>query len=238
VEPPRRRAADDSLSTAAQAPTFPAMRRALALIAALLPLPAAAHPHVFIGTGLTLVLDDRNRLAEIRVTWSYDELYSLLVLEERGLDPDYDGILTPDELRELNGFDMAWIEGFPGDTYAAAGGTPLSLGPPTGYETTMEDGRIVTTHTRSVEGAPPAAAVSLKAYDPTFFTAYEISRGVTLEGGSGCEAVIVPANLDAAYTMLEELLYGPRSTEWSEDDFPEVGEAFADEVRLTCASGS
>jgi ABC-type uncharacterized transport system substrate-binding protein len=80
--------------------------------------------------------------------------------------------------------------------------------------------------------------VSIKAYDPTFYTAYEISRGVTVEGGTGCAAELVPADLDAAYTMLEELLYGPRSTEWSEDEFPEVGEAFADEVRLTCASGS
>jgi ABC-type uncharacterized transport system substrate-binding protein len=213
------------------------MRRALALLAALLPLPAAAHPHVFIGTGLTLILDADNRLSAIRVTWSYDELYSLLVLEERGLDPDYDGALTPEELASLNGFDMAWIEGFPGDTYAMAGGTPLVLGPPTDYVTGIEDGRIVTTHTRSVDPAP-AAPISVKAYDPTFYTAYEVSRGVTVEGGTGCTAEVVPADLDAAYTMLEELLYGPRSTEWSEDEFPQVGEAFADEVRLTCASGS
>ena len=214
------------------------MRRVLALLAALAPLPAAAHPHVFIGTGLTLVLDEANRLAAIRVTWSYDELYSLLVLEERALDPDYDGALTPEELASLNGFDMAWIEGFPGDTYAAAEGAPLVLGPPTDYVTTIEEGRIVTTHTRTVAGAPDAADVSVKAYDPTFYTAYEISRGVTVEGGSGCTAEVIPADLDAAYTLLEELLYGPRSGEWNEETFPEVGEAFADEVRLTCASAS
>ena len=214
------------------------MRASILLLAAFLPLPAAAHPHVFIGTGLTLVVDDTNHLVAIRVTWSYDELYSLLVLEERGLDPDYDGVLTPEELQSLNGFDMAWIEGFPGDTYAATEGGPVALGPPTDYTTTMEDGRIVTTHTRAVLGPLPADAVSVKAYDPTFYTAYDLSRGVTVEGGTGCAAEHVPADLDAAYTMLEELLYGPRSGEWSETEFPEVGEAFADEVRLTCASAS
>jgi ABC-type uncharacterized transport system substrate-binding protein len=214
------------------------MRHALALLAILGPVPAAAHPHVFIGTGMTLVLDEANRLAAIRVTWSYDELYSLLVLEERGLDPDYDGVLTPEELASLNGFDMAWIEGFPGDTYAYAEGTPLALGPPTDYVTTIEEGRIVTTHTRRVETMPAGAPVVVKAYDPTFYTAYDLSRGVAVEGGAGCAAEHVPADLDAAYTMLEELLYGPRSGEWSEDEFPEVGEAFADEVRLTCASAS
>jgi ABC-type uncharacterized transport system substrate-binding protein len=214
------------------------MRSALALLAALAPLPAAAHPHVFIGTGLSLVLDDRNRLAAIRITWSYDELSSLLILEERGLDPDYDGVLTPEELDSLNGFDMEWMEGFAGDTYAAADGAALVLGPPVDHVTTMEDGRIVTTHTRSVNPSPLATAISVKAYDPTFYTAYEISRGVSVEGGAGCEAQVVPADLDAAYTMLEEILYGPRSGEWSEEEFPEVGEAFADEVRLSCASAS
>ena len=214
------------------------MRRLIALLAALAPLPVAAHPHVFIGTGLTLVVDDTNRLAAIRVTWAYDELYSLLVLEERGLDPDYDGLLTPEELAALNGFDMAWIDGFPGDTYAYADGQPLALGPPTDFVTTIEDGRIVTTHTRRLDAPPSGAALSVKAYDPTFYTAYEISRGITVEGGTDCTAELAPADLDAAYTMLEELLYGPRSQEWSEDDFPEVGEAFADEVRLACASAS
>jgi ABC-type uncharacterized transport system substrate-binding protein len=214
------------------------MRRALALLAALAPLPAAAHPHVFIGTGLTLVLDDRNRLAAIRVTWAYDELYSLLVIEDHGLDSDLDGALTPEELATLNGFDMEWIEGFAGDTYALAEGAPLTLGPPTDFSTTVEEGRIVTTHTRTVAEAPEASRVLVKAYDPTFYTAYEMSRDVIVEGGTGCAAEIAPANLDAAYTMLEELLYGPRSAEFGEDSFPEVGEAFADEVRLTCASGS
>ena len=185
-----------------------------------------------------LVLDDQNRVTAIRVTWAYDELYSLLTIEDRGLDPDLDGVLTPEELATLNGFDMAWIEGFPGDTYAAAEGTPLTLGPPTDYTTTVEEGRIVTTHTRTVAETPDAARVSLKAYDPTFYTAYEVSRGVTVEGGAGCTAEVIPADLDAAYTKLEELLYGPQSTEYGEDSFPEVGEAFADEVRLTCASGS
>jgi ABC-type uncharacterized transport system substrate-binding protein len=214
------------------------MPRTLALLAALLPFPAAAHPHVFIDAGLTLILDDENRLTAIRVTWAYDELYSLLVLEELGLDPDYDGILTDEELATLNGFDMNWMEGFEGDTYASAEDGFLALGPPLDHETSMEDARIVTRHTRTVLNPPVARAVSVKAYDPTFYTAYEVSRGVAVEGGAACDASVLPADLDAAYTMLEELLYGPRSVEWDEDSFPEVGESFADEIRLTCASAS
>ena len=70
-------------------------------------------------------------------------------------------------------------------------------------------------------------AVAVKAYDPTYYTAYSVSRGVTVEGGTGCTAAVTPADLDAAYTLLEELLYGPRSAEFDEDNFPEVGEGTA-----------
>jgi ABC-type uncharacterized transport system substrate-binding protein len=215
------------------------MRRAAALaLAAFLPLPAAAHPHVFIGTGLTLILDADNRLAAVRISWAYDELYSLLVLEDLGLDQDYDGVLTPEETATLNGFDMQWVEGFAGDTHATRGDAPLALGPPQAWETAMEDGRIVTTHTRAVLDPVPAAGVVLRAYDPSFYTAYEVSGAVTVEGGTACAATVTPPDLDAAYTMLEELLYGPRSAEWSEDNFPEVGAAFADTVEIACAPPS
>jgi len=215
------------------------MTRALALALAVLPAPVLAHPHVFIDTGLTFVVDAENRLTEIRVTWAYDELYSLLVMEDFGLDDDYDGVLKPEELETLDGFDMQWIEGFKGDTYVSTDGAAHALSAPLAHETAVENGRIVTTHTRRL--ATPVALtspVSLKAYDPTYYTAYSVSRGAVVEGGAGCAATIAPADLDAAYTLLEEFLYGPRSAEFGEDNFPEVGEAFADEVRLACASGS
>jgi ABC-type uncharacterized transport system substrate-binding protein len=215
------------------------MMRALPLVAVLLPAPALAHPHVFIDTGLTLVLNAEGQLAEIRVTWAYDELYSLLVMEEYGVDDDYDGVLRPEEIVTLNGFDMNWVPGFEGDSYLQSGGMPVALSGPLDPSTVVEDGRVVTTHTRRLETPLDIVApVSVKAYDPTFYTAYSVSRGVTVEGNAGCTATVAPANLDAAYTLLEELLYGPRSAEFDEENFPEVGEAFADEVRLTCASGS
>ncbi len=215
------------------------MMRAFPLVAALLPAPALAHPHVFIDTGLTLVMDTDGKLTGIRVTWAYDELYSLLVMEEYGVDDDYDGVLRPDEIETLNGFDMNWVPGFDGDSYLQSDGRPIALSGPLDPSTTVEDGRVVTTHTRRLETPLEITApVSVKAYDPTFYTAYSVSRGVSVEGAAGCSATVVPANLDQAYTMLEELLYGPRSAEFDEENFPEVGEAFADEVRLTCASGS
>ena len=61
--------------------------------------PALAHPHVFIDTGLEVIFDDQGRATGIRISWTYDEYYSLVIAEEKGIDPDYDGAATDAEAK-------------------------------------------------------------------------------------------------------------------------------------------
>lgn len=202
--------------------------------------PALAHPHIFIDSGLELVFDSRGQLAAVRVTWAYDEFYSLMQLEELGLDPDGDGELTEAELEELAGFDTNWVEGYEGDLYVTAGGEKVALAGPIRAGARMEEGRIVTWHTRPLVTRidPAAAEVVLKVYDPTYYTAYTLELGVALTGRQGCSVTRIPADLGRAYDAVEELLYGPGSDGASEDNFPPVGELFADTLTLTCAPPS
>ena len=82
----------------------------------------------------------------------------------------------------------------------------------------------------------PAAPLILRAYDPTYYTAYDLIGPIRIEGRDDCEASIIRADLDAAYTLVEELLYGrPASDVGPDEYFPEVGQAFADTVTVTCA---
>lgn len=195
----------------------------------LLAVPVAqAHPHVFVETGLTLVADDAGRLIGVEVSWTYDDFYSLLLLEDLGLDPDGDGVLSADELARLEGFDLQWIDGYLGDLYLTAGEAPVELGRPESRGTQVVEGRIVTRHFRAF--APQDGAVVVKAYDPTFYTAYDLNGGVTVP--EGCSLSIQPADLDKAYTMVEEALYANPAL--PDDDYPEVGEAFADTVLVSC----
>src|SRR6056297_2811011 len=74
------------------------MLRALALLLTTLCAPAAwAHPHVFVDVTLRFLPDAEGRLTGVEVTWAYDDFFSLLVLEDRGLDADGDMILTEAE---------------------------------------------------------------------------------------------------------------------------------------------
>jgi ABC-type uncharacterized transport system substrate-binding protein len=219
------------------------MRRIFATAAMLCALsaPALAHPHVFVDTGLRLIFDDQGRLAAVRVTWAYDELFSLLVLEDRELDKDYDGKLTEAEQAALKGFDMDWPDWFEGDLFLTAGGEKIEMSGPMEITATLADSRIVTTHLRALEtrlevGEQP---VVFQVYDPGYYTGYEISLPVKIIGREGCAAKVFMPDLDAAQKELQDALaeYTP-SEDLEEMGWPAVGASFAEEVRLTCAPSS
>lgn len=198
--------------------------------------PLNAHPHVYVDAGVQFIFDEAGDLAAVRVIWVYDELYSLLVTEDMGLDADFDGILMPSEREKLSGFDMNWTEGFAGDTVGHGPDGALSLSRPVEWSADLTDGRIVTSHLRALEEPvdPGKGPVVLRLFDPSFYTAYSASLPAQIEGRDGCTAEIVRPDLDAAYAFLETAL--ENQTADVEQDYPEVGEVFAEEVHLTCAS--
>ncbi len=208
-------------------------RSAITALCLCAPLPVSAHPHVFIDTGLTLVTDATGQLLGIEVSWTYDDLYSMLLFEDMGVDQDFDGRLSDREITRLDGFDMQWVPGFEGDLFVTMGENTVRLGAPEPRGTSVADARITTRHYRPLNAPVPVTDVAVRAYDPTYYTAYELTQGVALEGGVACSVAVVPADLDRAYTMVEEMLYA-QPADQMENNFPEVGEAFADTVTVTC----
>lgn len=211
------------------------MSRALRLLSLILPLAAAsaaaAHPHVFVDTGLSVTVDAQGRATGVEVTWEYDELYSLLNFQDLGLDSDYDGKLTEAELAKLDGFDLHWVPGYKGDLYLETGAGPVPLGPPEGRGVSVRDGRIRSVHYRPLPQPVPADGLSLRVYDPTYYTSYTIALGVT--AGQGCRAEVTPPDLDAADRKLQSMLAAIPADQ-TETDFPAVGATFADTVAIRC----
>jgi len=215
-----------------RAPRYIWYMRILSILAvALLPGLAGAHPHIFVDTKLRVVVDAAGTLEGVEITWTYDDFYSLLLMADMGLDEDGDGQLRADELARLDGFDMNWMEGYQGDTHATRGNGAVALGPPQPRGTSVVAGLITTTHFRAASGQ--ADGLVVKAYDPTFYTAYSLVGEITVDGP--CQAQVQPADLDAAYTLVEELLYATPAAQ-VEESYPEVGEAFADTVTISCTS--
>ncbi|HIF77927.1 MAG: polyphosphate kinase [Oceanibulbus sp.] len=198
--------------------------------------PLGAHPHIFVDTGFEVIVDAEGRLTHLRITWAYDEFYSLLVTEDRGLDPDYDGVLTEAEVASLNGFDMRWVEGFNGDTVLLNGGEEIALSGPQEVATTFSEGRIITSHLRAVEGdAPDANGLVIKPYDPTYYTAYEVTQKVTVQGDDACRARVKMPEMNADLRELQQDLSAlDANTDPNDVGLPEIGEALANEVVITC----
>lgn len=214
------------------------MWRMAILLSCLAAGPALAHPHVFIDTKIEVLLNDRNEATGLRITWTYDDLYSLYIVGDMGLDPDWDGKLTPEEVTRLSGFDMEWIEGFEGDTYALMADKPLALSGPRDWTADYGEGKITSTHLRDFAAPVPVGEVPLvvQAYDPGYYVAYAIPFDPVVTGGAGCTAQVFVPDLDAAAQALQEALAEYTPDVDLEAEFPAVGANFAEEVRLICAA--
>lgn len=193
---------------------------------------ATAHPHVFVEAGLQVAVDAAGTATGVTVSWEYDEFYSLTSFEDLGLDSDYDGVLTPEELARLDGFDLNWIDGYEGDLYLSTAAGPVALGPPEGRGVEVVGGRIRSSHFRPLAAPVPAEGLDLRVYDPGYYTAYGLGLGVSVDGP--CRAEVIPADRDKADAQLMTLLQ-ERTAEQVEVDFPAVGDAYADTVAIRCA---
>jgi ABC-type uncharacterized transport system substrate-binding protein len=200
--------------------------------------PALAHPHVWVDTKIEVILDPMNRATGVRIHWTYDDLYSLYIVGDMALDPDWDGQLTPEEEARLSGFDMAWDAGFAGDTYALMADADLSLSPPQDWTASYAEGRITSTHLRLFDSPVPVDDVPLiiQAYDPGYYVAYTISFDTVIAGGGDCRAVTYAPDLNTADLAFQEAMAEFTPDVDLEMQFPAVGKAYSEEVRVTCAA--
>jgi polyphosphate kinase len=212
-------------------------RAITAVLATLAAGPALAHPHVFIDATVEVIFDDQGRAAALRIGWTYDDLFSMMIVEDRALDPDYDGVLTDDAVAQLSGFDMQWDPGFPGDTYPLLDGQPLPLGPPQDWTAGYDGLRITSTHVRPFLTPVEVGATPLivQVYDPSFYTSYVIAGTPVLTGRDDCAVQVFEPDLAAADEILMAALAEMAGSAELEGEFPAIGAAYAQEARVTCA---
>jgi ABC-type uncharacterized transport system substrate-binding protein len=202
----------------------------------LCPLAAVAHPHIFVDTTIEVIFNEAGLAEAVRIGWVYDEFISLSIIESQSLDPDYDGILTPEARVALSGFDMDWDADFEGDTYLTQGGAPLALARPSDWTADYADGKVSSTHVRRLQSPVDVTDVPLaiKSYDPGFYTAYTVIGNAALTGRDDCAAEVFTPDTDAADEALLSALAQLPTTADIEIAYPAVGATYAQEIRITC----
>lgn len=201
---------------------------------------AAAHPHIFITTGVEVQFNSDGFADALRIVWAYDDFYSLSTLTDMGLDPDADGVLTTSELATLNGFDMRWIAGFEGDSYLEQQGRAAMLSGPQQPTASVIGGHIVTTHVRRLSAPldPANGPLMIRIYDPTYYTAYDIAMPVLFTTRNDCDAALLLPDETVANKALAAALaaLGPTQTleDAGVDTAAAIGGIFAQQVVVTC----
>lgn len=203
--------------------------------------PALAHPHVFIDTGLEVMFDDQGAATGLRITWTYDDLFSLVVVGDHGIDPDGDGNATPEEDVALSGFDMHWQPDAIGDTYALMKDVDLPLSRPSDWTAHYAGGKVTTTHVRMFDkpvlfGVEP---LIVQVYDPSYYTSYAIvGTPVLTAAPKGCSVEVFEPDMAAADAILKSAIDEAAGSDGIEGDFPAIGKAYSEEARVTCVAAS
>lgn len=213
-----------------------------ALCLSLSPAAALAHPHVYIDAGLKLILDDSGALTGFEVEWNYDELYSLLIIEDMGLDQDGDGVLTDEENALIQGFDSDWEPGFDGRLYPRVDGRPVALEDVRDFTAEYRDGRLISRHLHPLaEPLPMEAPLQVQVYDPEFYVDFSMPEAPVIVGREDCEVELIPGDPSAApdaYREAIEAVLGA-GTDPAEADVVtvDIGSVGADEADIRCDPG-
>jgi polyphosphate kinase len=208
----------------------------LALIGVAMIRPAGAHPHIFVEAGIEVMVGPDGTPTALRISWTYDAFFSMLLLSDMGLDADFDGVLTDAEWAELDGFDMNWIDGYHGDTHVMQDGTSLELTGPISWTSDFDGEQLRSTHIRRFVEPPDAGQPwDISVHDPSYYTRYTLADAPKVTGLDACMTQVIPPDLDQAEARLSEELDALADAGLdAEVEFPEVGALFAETVRISC----
>jgi ABC-type uncharacterized transport system substrate-binding protein len=165
--------------------------------------PAFAHPHVFVTTRTSLVLDKSGSVVAVRHQWTFDDMYSAFVTE--GLS-DGDKLATKEQLAPLAKTNVEQLAQYNWFTFVKVSGVKKSFDNPIDYSLEEGQDKLVTLRFTLPlkEPASTKKAMILQIYDPTYFVDFEPSDkdAVTLVSApQGCSInQFKPAPLSAVDT--------------------------------------
>jgi ABC-type uncharacterized transport system substrate-binding protein len=131
---------------------------------------AGAHPHVFIDYTVTLVVT-ADRVAGVRLTWTFDDLFSGFILQE--FDKDRNGTLSAAEVQRIESTHLAEFQKLSYYTTLSVNGKPVPSPGAREFRATAAKG-IVTYEFTLPLGVALASTTAMEVLvdDPVYYIAY------------------------------------------------------------------
>jgi ABC-type uncharacterized transport system substrate-binding protein len=207
-----------------------------AALTASAPLPAQAHPHVWIVAYSDVVFDDAGRIVAINVEWEFDEFYSISAIE--GLDANGDGRYDAGELQELAALNIESLSEFDFLMDVRMDGEKVAFGQVTEFGSQHRDPHL-TLHFQvplAEPVDPTEHQFAYRMYDPTFYIAIDFASGEAL--------TVIGAAPDACALKVEKAAGNSDEAQQQPETFYEnlmaaddLGSLYADTVIVTCNGG-
>lgn len=144
---------------------------------AVLPTPAEAHPHVFVTTTATVVVEN-GAITAIDHVWTFDEFYTAMAIE--GLDTNKDGKYSREELADLAKTNMEGLKEFQYFTFPKLAKSDLKVTDPSPSDYYLEHANgLLSLHFRLSLEKPvltDAKGFNFTVADPSFFIAFEMDK--------------------------------------------------------------
>ncbi|MBN9305781.1 MULTISPECIES: DUF1007 family protein [unclassified Devosia] len=178
------------------------MRRrfaALVGLCALLPLPALAHPHIFVDAKAAITFNDAGEVVSIHNTWTFDQAYSAWSIQ--GLDTNNDGKYSRAELQPLADDNMNGLADYQYYTFAGEGNDPNLPFSHGSHASIDYDGKQTTLNFDVALAKPYAIRKSLELSidDPEYYVA------ITFHDASDVTLVNAPKNCSIAMQDAKEM---------------------------------
>jgi len=169
----------------------------LALLGLGFPAAALAHPHIFIEEHVE-VLFDQDNVTGVRMTWSFDELYSSMLRSDYTATKK--GPITAKDVQNLHDKAFANLATVHYFTTMSLDGKPVTFGTPKDFTASFNaDDKAIYSFVIPVS-LPKAGAKNLleiAVFDPEYYVDFELAEGdaVNTTGGAALKADCQPGTI-------------------------------------------
>lgn len=201
---------------------------------ALVPLPALAHPHVFVDASLTVIANDDGTVKELRNVWRFDDVFSSSVLMD--FDKNADLKFSHDELEELAQTIHDSLADYSYFTFITQNGKQIEIAPPDKLHTDFKDERLLVFF--AVKPKTPMkikGKLSFGVHDPTLYTAIDFAKDTDLVAQgpafAACKHQVVRPNPDEVIAQNQASL---TDAFFNDPTGTNMSKLFATRLELSC----
>ncbi|MFD1746881.1 DUF1007 family protein [Rhizobium helianthi] len=198
------------------------------------PLPALAHPHIFVEARMEVLADDKGHVSEVRNIWRFDEMFSSSVLLD--FDKNTNGKLDAPELAELGETMRTSLADFHYFTNITMNGKNIPVQKPDVIHVTYQDNQVLAFFAvKPGETIPLKGKLTFGIYDPSMYTSLDFPNDKDLvpEGKAfaACQQKVVRPNPDEVIAQNQSSLTDAFFNDPTGTDMTKL---FATRLEVTC----